>query len=148
MTIDLKNPVQIDRIELTTTKEGKPTISMFSGALDFAVLTLFESQFGWLFDVGIDPNTMEKGTAVYTRFNAHWEFTEKVNKEGNQYRNPTKLEGMARPTSAAAQKMIFLMKKQNEKLEELRGLLALFIVGTTPNPQPAQNGKSRIQSRP
>lgn len=86
------NPFQIDRIRLNSTKEGKPVVELFSEPLQYPALTLFESQFGMLFDVSIDPNQLEKGANYYTRFLAHWQETEKTNGNGNPYKNVSRLE--------------------------------------------------------
>lgn len=92
MTIEIENPIQIDRIKLGQTLEGhSPRVEMYSGALKHPILTLPEFRLGELFDVGIDPNTLN-GQTRHTRFLAHWEFGDKVNGKGNRYRNITRLE--------------------------------------------------------
>ncbi len=114
---ELENPIRIDRIERTATKEGKPIVAMYSEPLDFAVLTLFESQFGMLFDVDIDPNTLTGHQ--YARFMAEWEQTDKKNGKGNPYKNAVALRPMPQMNDTAVQLTTMIAL-----LQEIRDILA------------------------
>lgn len=96
------NPQQIDRIKLSETQEGKPIVELYSEPLKYAALTLFESQFGMLFDVGIDPNALVKGEARYTNFKAYWKELDKLNAKGNPYKDITHLEAINQDTDLFA----------------------------------------------
>jgi hypothetical protein len=89
--VEIENPVLIDRLKATETKGGSPQISLYSGALEFPVLNLAPFSYGLLFDVGFDPNEITPGRTYYTRFFAQWEEGEKANKNGNPYKNVTRL---------------------------------------------------------
>ncbi len=95
--VQIDNPILIDRLEIKPTKDGKPQIALFSGALEYPVLTLAPFAYGHLFDVGFDPNEIQPGRAYYTRFFAEWEGATdedgrpKINGKGNQYKNVVRL---------------------------------------------------------
>ncbi len=125
MTINLNNPQKIDRIELAKTKDGSPIVAFYVEPLEFAALTLFPSQFGELFAVGIDPNTLQPGQPVYTRFMAHWETIEKTKKTGAAYQNITRLEQPPDP-AAVAQNAVMV-----DILAELRAIRALLLAQAT-----------------
>ena len=119
MTIEIENPIQIDRIKLGQTLEGnQPRIEMYSGALKHAILKLPEFRFGDMFDVGIDPNTLD-GQTRHVRFLAHWEFGDKFNDKGNRYRNITRLEPIAIQNHAEA-----AMLRELQTIRELITYLA------------------------
>lgn len=82
----------IGSVQLNTTKNGgKPVADLYSTntRLEFAELRLFD--LSMLADVGINPNTLGEDR-LYRRFWAHYELSDKLNKEGNAYRDVVALE--------------------------------------------------------
>lgn len=96
-TIQIDNPVLIDRLQVTATLEGKPQISLYSGALKHPVLQLAPFNYGMLFSVGIDPNELQPGQVHYCQFLAHWE-EGKTNGKGNPYKDPVSLQPIGSQT--------------------------------------------------
>lgn len=88
----LPNPVVIDHIVYSNTKSKLPQIELWLSQSQYMVLSLFDSQFGQLLQMGIDPNDLEMGKKHYTHFYAYWEHGEKENSKGNKYKNVTRLE--------------------------------------------------------
>ena len=140
---NLNNPQKIDRIELTKTKDGTPIVAFYVEPLEFAALTLFQSQFGELFAVGIDPNTLQPGQPVYTRFLAHWETINKSKKTGAAYQNVTRLEQPPDP-AAVAQNAVMV-----DILGELRAIRALLMLSPAVTDQAEKEpGNSRRDEAP
>ena len=126
----LDNPVLIDILKLSETLEKKPVVNLYSNPLDFPVLQLFESQFGMLFDVGIDPNALVVGKDIYTRFYAAWEGVvdaagkPKLNQKGNQYKNITALlNGREAAEGSANAELLAVIRKMAVSLEEIKALV-------------------------
>lgn len=148
---ELENPIRIDRIEVTKTTEGRPTISLYSEPLDFAVLVLFDNQFGMLFDVGIDPNTLT-GTR-YTRFMAEWEELDKKNKKGNPYKNPVALLPMPQrhpreggDTAVQFATMIALLREIRDALAPGAAAAPAVPVAPSPVTPPAESPTTQAQT--
>jgi hypothetical protein len=140
----LDNPLIIDRVELDQTLEKKPVVNLYSNPLGFPVLSLFESQFGLLFDVGIDPNALTVGAALYTRFLAQWEAVlddkgkPKLNQKGNQYKNVVALI----PNGTTGQNdTVALLTQIAKSLEEIK---ALVYQKTTPQPNGAVKPQTAV----
>lgn len=89
--VKIDNPVLIDRMEIKNTRAGAPQIALYSGALEYPVLTLAPFAYGHLFDVGFDPNDIQPGKMYYTRFFAEWDYGDKENSNGKKYRNIIRL---------------------------------------------------------
>jgi len=104
------NPVLIDRIEASKTKAGSPQISLFSGALEYPVLNLAPFNYGLLFNVGIDPNTIQPGQPHYCQFLAVWEEGDKTNGNGRPYKNVTQLQPMPSATEQQAARQLESIK--------------------------------------
>ena len=142
----LNNPLQIDRIQLTKTKDGKPIISCYSNPLEFPALTLFQSQFGELITVGIDPNALPVGQDYYTHFLAHWEETEKRNQKGNAYKNVARLETAVSTTDP----VLAELRAIRELLAELVGCKETAVSGkrvvrkARPKPKPKKRAETAV----
>lgn len=108
--ITIDNPVKIDRIEASKTKDGSPQISFYSGALEYPVLNLRPFGYGLLFNVGIDPNTIQPGQAHYCQFWASWEASERINGKGNPYKNVTELHPISSPAEAETLELLRQIK--------------------------------------
>ena len=106
--VQIDNPVLIDRVEATKTKGGSPQISLFSGALEYAVLSIAPFNYGLLFNVGIDPNSLQPGQPYYCQFLAAWEESDKTNGNGKPYKNVTELYPM--PSAAEAETLKLLQQ--------------------------------------
>ena len=112
-------------MEIKNTKSGTPQIALYSGALEFPVLTLAPFAYGHLFDVGFDPNQIEPGKIYYTRFWAEWEFGNE-NSKGNRYRNVVRLipgqqenDSLLREMQVIKQLLTYLAEQQPGGRESL-----------------------------
>jgi hypothetical protein len=118
---------RIDRIERSTTQAGAPIFEFYSEPLKHSVLTLFESDFGMLLSVDIDPNAITG--KHYTCFIAHFVEGEKLNQNGNPYKNITHLEACDGSNQMLA-----------DILLELKAIKALILAGSSieGEPEPAR----------
>lgn len=121
----------IARVELNSTKSGKPVAELFSAntALQYPVLRLFN--LALLEDVGIDPNRLSAERPVHRQFMAHYSTSQKTNGQGVAYKDVIALEGVGqRPDTDA----------RSDDLVEIRRLLRLIVehleIDTSPPPDP------------
>lgn len=109
----------IARTEISTTQKGKPVADLFStdARLQFPVLRLFD--LSMLETVGIDPNLAEGDSAVH-RFWAYYTESDKLNAQGNPYRDVEYLEQVDTPATATS-------VDGSAALGELRAIRALLV---------------------
>ena len=120
-TVQIDNPVTIDRIEATKTKGGTPQISLYSGALEYPVLNLAPFSYGMLFSIGIDPNELQPGQPRYCQFLAQWAEVARTNGNGRPYKNVTALYGMQAPPSENERQALIHMARIDDDTHEGRG---------------------------
>lgn len=82
----------ITRIQRGETEDGKAVIEMFEDNPRFKYPSLRLFDLSQLLLVGIDPNAMRKGDERIVRFHAYYTLSERLNKEGNPYKDVTHLE--------------------------------------------------------
>ncbi len=125
--------IRINKALLTVAQSGKTVVHLYAPGAQYArfpVLTLFD--LGLLINVGIDPNSTEfqKGDAVHCNIWAHYERGEKLNKQGNPYKNVVALErvdALATTTSTDTSAI----------LGELRAIKTLLLELAAGSPPPA-----------
>jgi hypothetical protein len=113
-----------------TRKGDRPVIEMWNDhpGLEFPVLRMLDVY--KLFEVGIDPNKLEEGEELITRFYAYYTESDKLNKDGNPYRDVTRLEAIAPPKSTAHQAldaMVALLRQIDQRLAVTNGLLEALV---------------------
>jgi len=82
----------IARIKGGQTEEGKPVVELFEDNPKFKYPTLRLFDPSQLFTVGVDPNGLKLGDELYVRFRAWFVESDRLNKEGNAYKDVVRLE--------------------------------------------------------
>lgn len=126
MTVEIQNPVKIDRLILRP--DGK-TVELYSGPLRGHVLKLFNV--AELVTVGINPADLTPGQVTPCLFLAHWQpsQTGKLNKRGNVHKDTIRLESLTPPATSDSE-AIELIKLIFVGLVELRQMM--IQAGQTP----------------
>jgi hypothetical protein len=93
-TVTEEQRLLITRIERGETDDGKPVVELFEDnpRLKWPSLRLFD--LSKLFTVGVDPNELQQGEERFVRFYACYVESDRVNGQGNPYKDVTRLEGM------------------------------------------------------
>lgn len=127
MTVEIQNPVKIDRLVLRP--DGK-TVELYSGPLRGHVLKLFNA--AELVTVGINPADLTPGQVTPCLFLAHWQASEKLNQRGNPHRDLTRLESLlpTTPPAASDHETAALLRQVIAGLAELRQMM--IQAGQTP----------------
>lgn len=106
-----------------------------------------------LLDVGIDPTILELHKEAPCRFWAHWELSEKLNSEGNPYKNVVALEAIDKPATSTS-------TDNSAILTELRAIKTLLLqlvpadvgqtngIPKTPAAEPPEQPEPKPQSAP
>lgn len=124
MTVEISNPVKIDRLILRP--DGK-TVELYSGPLRGHVLKLFNA--AELVTVGINPTDLTPGQVTPCLFLAHWQASEKLNQRGNPHRDVIRLESLT-PPAASDSETAALLRQVIAGLAELRQMM--IATGQTP----------------
>ena len=124
---------QITRIELSKTQSGKPVINLYGQPqLKYPVLQLFD--LSMLQDACIDPNQLEPETAVYARFTAYYEESDKLNQKGNPYKDIVRLETSSHQPPATSSQTDSLLA---DILLELKAIRAIILTQSHTEPETA-----------
>lgn len=123
--VDLnKSPIPIVFARWSKTKDGsKNVLNLHTRPpLEFSVLQLFEGELWKLAVAGIDVNALySTGTnPFYMNLLAHWEYKDKTNKDGNNYKEVVGFENPANSETAEIGSSIAAMMAQ--LLVEVRGI--------------------------
>jgi hypothetical protein len=120
------NSMQITRVQLGRTLAGKPVANLYENALQqFPALQLPEMAL--LQFVGIDPNSLEEAKPIYTAFTAHYEESDKCNKNGRPYKNVTRLEPGQSPAASSQTDSGQSIGLLADILMELKAIKALLL---------------------
>lgn len=126
MTVEIQNPVKIDRLVL---RPDRKTVELYSGPLRGHVLKLFNA--AELVTVGINPADLTPGQVTPCLFLAHWQASEKLNQRGNPHRDLTRLESLLPASPAASDsETAALLRQVIAGLVELRQMM--IQAGQTP----------------
>ncbi|MBN1936256.1 MAG: hypothetical protein JW934_16425 [Anaerolineae bacterium] len=87
----------IAKVVRSDTKNGKPVAELYSDNLRFEYPELQLFDLSQLLLVGIDPNALQDGVEHWCRFDAWYVESDKLNKNGNPYKDVVRLEPIALP---------------------------------------------------
>ena len=103
-----------------------------------------------LADVGIDFESLPVGQEKPCRFYAHYEFSKKLNQDGNPYKDVVMLEPIDRPATAASTDTSALLAELREITGEMRAVRALLseFAGRQPgSPPPRKTERAPAQAQ-
>lgn len=120
--IEIENPVHIKRIAAGETEGGDKVINLFSPPLKYAVLQLFSHQWYMLSEAGIDPDQVLAGQDKHPSILAHWEPSERTNKNGVPYKDVRRLEpkGPAGDLTQLTDQLMQQIAQLNQNIDTLR----------------------------
>jgi hypothetical protein len=114
---------RILRVKMGATKKGKEQVHLWGDVPGFDFPAMYLNQPGLLLEVGIDPNELG-AQALHTNFWAYFVLSpDKTTENGNPYKNITRLEKIAQPTSPAATAMIEELRAISGELRAIKALL-------------------------
>ncbi|MBN2129046.1 MAG: hypothetical protein JW741_06090 [Sedimentisphaerales bacterium] len=87
----------IAKVVRSDTKNGKPVAELYGDNMRFEYPELQLFDLSQLLLVGIDPNTLQDGVEHWCRFYAWYVQSDKLNKNGNPYKDVVRLESIALP---------------------------------------------------
>jgi len=129
------SPIIIDKIIKRETTTGKTVLDLFLQPGKFAVMSVFESDYGKLIGAGIPvKEVVESGEPHFCQILVDWESTEKENKNGNPYKQIISAQSMVDNGNGAIirrlDRMGQLLAQQNVMMQQM---LMLFNGGVIPD---------------